>query len=294
MKLTLGPHLFNWPTPMWRDFYARIADEAPVDRVCVGEAVCSKRSPFRNDAIADVVERLARGGKEVVLTTLALPTSKREVNEIVEAADDKFLIEANDITAVALLRGRPFVVGPFVNIYNEETLAEFASRGATTVCLPPELPLESIHMIAAQRGTADMEVLAFGRAPLAVSARCYHARVHNLPKDACKFVCELDLDGLTVDTLDDTHFLTVNGIQTMSHAVTVLAGEVAGLHEAGVGRLRLSPHTCDMVAVASAYRDLLDGRLEASELLARVEGLGLPARVANGYLHGRKGVEFVV
>lgn len=294
MKLTLGPHLFNWPTPMWRDFYARIADEAPVDRVCVREVVCSKRSPFRNDAIADVVECLARASKEVVLTTLALPTSKREVNEIVEAADDKFLIEANDITAVALLRGKPFVVGPFVNIYNEETLAEFVSRGANTVCLPPELPLESIRMIAAQRGTADMEVLAFGRAPLAVSARCYHARVHNLPKDACKFVWELDLDGLTVDTLDETHFLTVNGIQTMSHAVTVLAGEVVGLRDAGVGRLRLSPHTCDMVAVASAYRDLLDRRIESSELLARVEGLGLPAPVANGYLHGRKGVEFVV
>jgi collagenase-like PrtC family protease len=74
----------------------------------------------------------------------------------------------------------------------------------------------------------------------------------------------------------------------------VLAGEVVGLRDAGVGRLRLSPHTCDMVAVASAYRDLLDRRIESSELLARVEGLGLPAPVANGYLHGRKGVEFVV
>ena len=44
MRLTLGPVLFNWPTPMWTDFYARIADEAPVDRVVIGEVVCSKRS----------------------------------------------------------------------------------------------------------------------------------------------------------------------------------------------------------------------------------------------------------
>jgi O2-independent ubiquinone biosynthesis protein UbiV len=293
MKLTLGPNLFNWPTSKWQDFYARIADEAPIDRVCVGEAVCSKRTPFRNDVIADVIERLQRGGKEVVLTTLALPTSKREVNEIVETANDRFLIEANDITTVALLQGRPFVVGPFVNVYNEETLAEFATLGATSVCLPPELPLEAIGKIAARRCSVDIELFAFGRTPLALSARCYHARIHNLPKDACKFVCEQDLDGLTVDTIDDDHFLTVNGIQTMSHTVTALSSEVRELDGAGVGRLRLSPQTCDMVEVANAYRDLLDQRIGASELLVRLEGLQLPAPVANGYLHGRKGVEFI-
>jgi O2-independent ubiquinone biosynthesis protein UbiV len=293
MKLTLGPNLFNWPTSEWHDFYARIADEAPIDRVCVGEAVCSKRTPFRNDVIADVIERLERGGKEVVLTTLALPTSKREVNEIVETANDRFLIEANDITTVALLQGRPFVVGPFVNVYNEGTLAEFATLGATTVCLPPELPLEAIGKIAARSCSVDIELFAFGRTPLALSARCYHARIHNLPKDACKFVCEQDLDGLTVDTLDDDHFLTVNGIQTMSHTVTALSSEVRELDRAGVGRLRLSPQTCDMVEVANAYRDLLDQRIGASELLVRLEGLQLPAPVANGYLHGRKGVEFI-
>lgn len=293
MKLTLGPNLFNWPTPMWQDFYLRIADEAAVDRVCLGEAVCSKRTPFRKKAIEGVIERLVQGGKEVVLTTLALPTSRREVKEIIEAAADRFLFEANDLLAISLSRGKPFTVGPYVNIYNEEALAEIVSRGATTVCLPPELPLASIRAIAAKRGTADVEVHAFGRAPLALSARCYHARVHDLPKDACKFVCELDQDGLTVDTLDDVHFLTVNGIQTMSYTVTVLADEVAELRDAGVERLRLSPHTSDMVVVANAYRDLLDGRIGAQDLLARVEGLGLPGPMANGYVHGGKGLEFV-
>jgi len=82
LALTLGPVLFNWPTDRWRDFYARIADEAPVDRVCVGEVVCSKRTPFRDDAIGDVIERLARAGKEVVHATLALPTTAREMRSI--------------------------------------------------------------------------------------------------------------------------------------------------------------------------------------------------------------------
>jgi collagenase-like PrtC family protease len=51
MRLTLGPLLFNWPAERWRDFYARIADEAPVDRVVLGEVVCSKRQPFHEALI---------------------------------------------------------------------------------------------------------------------------------------------------------------------------------------------------------------------------------------------------
>ena len=39
-KLTLGPVLFNWTPEAWRDFYLRIADEAPVDTVCIGDKVC--------------------------------------------------------------------------------------------------------------------------------------------------------------------------------------------------------------------------------------------------------------
>ena len=290
MKLTLGPVLFNWPTPMWADFYARIADEAPVERVVVGEVVCSKRSPFRSDALAGVVERLERGGKEVVLATLALPTLKREVAEIIDIAEDGgHLIEVNDVTALAAIAGRPHVAGPFLNIYNEDTLAELAALGTTSVCLPPELPLASIAAIARHRGAANIEVFAFGRAPLAVSARCYHARAHGLAKDACKYVCEQDLDGLLVETLDGTAFLAVNGIETLAAGVTVLGPEVADLERAGVERLRLSPHTCDMVAVIAAYRDLLDGRIDGGRLVARLSALALPGAIVNGYAHGKAG-----
>ena len=36
-ELTLGPLLFNWQPEAWRDFYFRIADEAPVTTVYLGE-----------------------------------------------------------------------------------------------------------------------------------------------------------------------------------------------------------------------------------------------------------------
>ena len=88
MKLSLGPVLFNWPNDIWSDFYARVADEMPVERVYIGEVVCSKREPFREQAMGEAVERLQRAGKEVVLSTLALVTLPRERHRVVATAED--------------------------------------------------------------------------------------------------------------------------------------------------------------------------------------------------------------
>ncbi len=287
LALTLGPVLFNWPTDRWRDFYAGIADEAPVDRVCVGEVVCSKRTPFRDEAIAGVIERLERAGKEVVHATLALPTTAREMRSIRELVESGVLVEANDIATIRLLDGRPHVVGPFLNIYNEAALARHLALGATRVCLPPELPLPAIAILAA--GNTDTEVLAFGRAPLALSARCYHARAHGLPKDACQFVCDRDPDGLDAFTLDGKPFLAVNGVQTLGYVVTAATREVGDLRAAGVAALRLSPQSCDMVRVATVFRDLADGRLDAEAANAALATLDLPGPLADGYLRGQPG-----
>ncbi len=287
LSLTLGPVLFNWPTDRWVDFYARIADEAPVDRVCIGEVVCSKRQPFRDDVTLETVERLERGGKEVVYSTLALPTTKREIRAISETVEAGYLIEANDIATVQILKGRSHVIGPFLNIYNEVTLSLHMTLGATRICLPPELPLASIRLLAA--GNDAVEVFAFGRAPLALSARCYHARAHGLPKDACQFVCERDADGMDVHTIDGRPFLTVNGVQTLGHVVTAVTRQIADLREAGVAALRLSSQSCDMVRVVTIFRDLADGRTTQEEATDTLSLLALPGPLSDGYLRALPG-----
>lgn len=286
-KLTLGPVLFNWPTDRWSDFYARIADEAPVDRVSIGEVVCSKRPPFRSEALAGAIDRLERAGKEVIHATLALPTTAREIAAIREIVESGYPIEANDIATVQLLDGRPHAIGPFLNIYNEAALARHVALGATRVCLPPELPIDAIRLLAG--GSDAIEVFAFGRAPLALSARCYHARVHGLPKDACRFVCERDPDGLEVSTMDGRPFLVVNGVQTLGHVITAATGQIDALRAAGVASLRLSPHSCDMVRVATVFRDLADARVGADEAAEALQSLGLPGLLSDGYLRGRPG-----
>lgn len=287
--LTLGPCLFNWSVERLKDFYARVADEAEVDRVHVGEVVCGKRMPFSDPAWPAIIERLERAGKEVVLSTLAMPGSPRERKAIHEMAEDDRLVELNDVTLVPMRAGKPFVVGPLVNVYNEGAAGFFARQGATTICLPVELPRASVAAVAAGVPEVAIEVFAFGRLPLALSGRCYHARLAGLHKDSCQFVCDRDPDGLAVDTIDGQDFLAINGIQTLSHGIAALTPSADEMRRSGIRRLRLSPHTFDMVAVAKLYRRLADGAVTAAETRSDLAGLGLPGKLVDGYDRGLAG-----
>ncbi len=293
MQLTLGPVLYNWKPEEWRDFYFRIADEAPVDNVVVGEVVCSKRQPFLEPHIPAVVERLAGAGKTVLMGSLTLMSLPRERKAMAElAGDNSFPMEVNDLTCLGMLGGRPHAIGPFVNIYNEATAGYFAARGATRICLPPELPLSAIRAIARSQPEVTFEVFAFGRVPLAISARCYHARLNKLSKDNCKFVCDQDPDGLAVTTLDDEPFLAMNGVQTLSYTCASLLGDIDKLKDAGARSLRLSPQQCDMVAVIKLFRNVVDGALSGAEGAQQLEQL-YPLRKSNGFLFSKPGAAFI-
>lgn len=294
MQLTLGPVQYHWKPEIWRDFYFRIADEAPVDIVVTGEVVCSKRKPFYDAVLPQVIERLTAAGKQVYVGSLLLVTLERERKQSAELVrQDDFPIEVNDLTCLANIDGRPHAIGPYINTYNEATAAFYARGGATRICLPPELPASSIAAIARAVPDVATEVFAFGRLPLAISARCYHARLHGLSKDSCQFVCEKDPDGLTVDTLDGEHFLAMNGVQTMSYAVTSLINEAVALRDMGVAALRLSPQDCDMVAVAQTFRAVLDGKMEAADGQKQLHEIYPAATFANGFTHGSIGAQWV-
>jgi collagenase-like PrtC family protease len=293
-RLSLGPVLYHWPAEDLRDFYFRIADEAPVDIVYVGEVVCVKRAAFFLPFAAEAIERLRRAGKDVALSTLALVGTERELDltrDTVAAAGD-LPIEANDLSAVSMAEGRPHVIGPFVNVYNEGTLSWLAARGAERVCLPAELTASAPATLARSR-PVELEVQVFGRLPLAMSSRCYHARSRGLGRDGCQFVCAEDADGMTVETLDGEPFLAVNGVQVLSHTYAELSAELPAMRAMGIGVFRLWPHRLDMVEVASVYRALLEKRLEAGEAARLLGELAPGAAFSNGFYHGREGAAWV-
>lgn len=294
MQLTVGPNQFFWQASAWSALYADLA-QVPVDRVVLGELVCSKRLPFYQDAIPAAIDTLQQAGKQVALTSLALITLKRERKLAADLVEMGLEIELADLTALAYLpEGSAFSVGPLINVYNEGTLAWLARKGATRVCLPPELPLESIRVLA--RTAVDLgvetEVWGFGRLPLAISGRCYHARLHKRSKDNCQFACEDDPDGLRVSTLDDTPFLAMNGVQTLSDSHACAAHQIEALADAGVTSLRLSPHSQHFAQICQYFHQRITGVIDGAALSAKIRENAPDIRLSDGFLSGARGADW--
>jgi O2-independent ubiquinone biosynthesis protein UbiV len=149
-SVTLGPVLFNWQPEAWRDFYFRIADEAPVSTVYLGETVCSKRAPLIEPHYQEVTERLTKAGKTVVFSSLSEVVSRLDrklAEQICSSAG--YLVEANDGSALLHLKGRPHCVGPFMNVYNEQAVEFLVANGAKSICLPVEMPAKAIGALCA-------------------------------------------------------------------------------------------------------------------------------------------------
>ncbi len=289
MKLSLGSILYYWPRDEVEAFYREAADW-PVDIVYLGETVCSKRRTMRLEDWLSIAERLAAAGKEVVLSTLALVEAESELLAMRRLVENgRFAVEANDMGAVHLA-GAGFVAGPHLNIYNPETLQLMAVRGARRWVAPVELSGEAITgMVAARPHAMETEVCAFGRLPLAFSARCFTARAHRLPKDDCQFKCADYPDGMLLEAQDGRPFLAMNGIQTQSAATVNLIGELSALDAAGVDVLRLSPQSRHMDAVVELFREAIDGRRDPATALERFARLSV-GEPCNGYWHGRPGM----
>ena len=149
-SLTLGPLLFHWSEEERRDFYFRVAEEMDVDEVYLGEVTCSKREPFFEPYQEEVIERLQKAGKKVNLSSLAMVTTPREIASIKKKAKSGLLVEANDVAAVQALAGKPFIVGPFINVMNEGTRDYLVGLGAKRVVFASELSGTAIGMLAAK------------------------------------------------------------------------------------------------------------------------------------------------
>jgi collagenase-like PrtC family protease len=243
--------------------------------------------------LPEIVDRLNAAGKEVVRSTLALVTSAREMNAIKANIGHEQLIEANDVASLQSLKGSPHVIGPFINVFNETTCDFLVRNGAKRIVLAVEASAAAIGIIAAKASAIETEVMVFGRQPLSVAMRCYHARSHGLTRDSCQFVCGLDADGLPADTIDGQPILTVNGTQTMSHGYGVLLNELGRLQRMGVSHFRLSPQDVDMVQVAALYRAVLDKKSTATEALGKLKTLTAEVPFINGFIHGCEGLSWV-
>lgn len=291
IRLALGPVLYYWSRDDLLAFYESIA-ESPVDIVYLGETVCAKRRSLRLDDWLSLGEQLVAAGKEVVLSSLALIEAESELKTLRRlCANENFLVEANDMSAVQLLAGETgFVAGPFVNIYNQQTLATLARLGLKRWVMPVELSRDTLAAMQTERPAGvETELFAYGRLPLALSARCFTARAHKLPKDDCQYRCLDYPDGMLLSTQEDERFLSLNGIQTQSAQTYTLLAEMDDIRELGVDVLRISPQSRHTPQVIRTFADVIHTRRDSAEAEAELIGY-MPTGPCDGYWAGRSGL----
>ena len=202
MKLSLGPVLYYWSREALLGFYANLP-HSRLATIYLGEVVCGRRHQMRPADWLGLARDLAQTGVEVVLSTQALIESELDLRAMRHIAENgEFLVEANDMGAVRLLAGRGrFVAGPHLNVYNPQTLAWLAELGACRWVMPVELGHDALALLQRDRpAQIETEVFAYGRLPLAFSARCFTARHYNLSKDDCQYRCLDHPDGLPLAT----------------------------------------------------------------------------------------------
>lgn len=257
MKLSLGPLLYYWPQAEVKKFYEQ-AVLAPFDVVYLGEAVCSKRRELRLEDWLEIGSHLVEAGKQVVLSTLTLIEAESELKTLkrickTSDAENGWIIEANDMAAVALLSesGQPFVAGPNLNIYNHHSLDRLIRSGAVRWVPPVEMDKTSLGtLLGALEGKIETELFGYGYLPLAHSARCYTARSRNRPKDECELVCLDYPEGIPVYSQEKNQLFVVNGIQTQSGLCYYLQDRWQELAASGVDIFRFSAHSFEVMALA--------------------------------------------
>ena len=291
MKISIGPIQYFWKRDWVFAFYESLQD-SPADTIYLGETVCSKRRELDLDDWLDIAGSLRQAGKEIILSTLSLIESESELSSLRRITSNAdYAVEANDMAAIQLLSGRKkFVIGPHINIYNQHSLRLLSLVGASRWVVPMEIGQHILGDILQQRPQEmQVEVFAFGRLPLAFSARCFSARAHNRGKDECGFICGEHTDGILLNTQDNQPFLQINGIQIQSAATCNLIGHYEELVSRGIDILRLSPQFEGMPEIIRILRQVADGLLDIPTAMQQL----LPFQThgsCDGYWNGVPGM----
>jgi collagenase-like PrtC family protease len=292
MQLTLAPIPFYWSKAKVFEFYQQAA-EWPLDRICLGETICSKRRELRLDDWLSIGRMLQQNNKTVALSTLALLQSASELKTLNSLCrHNEFSLEVNDLAAAEQCQqlGLTFSAGPYLNIYNSDALKLLCQDGLERWTLPVELGrralVDILQAIRSDELPVKTEVMVHGYLPLALSARCFTARAEGLPKDQCQRICLNYPQGIAVTSSDEQRLFTLNGIQTLSGQVVNLLDQIPTLKQLGVDSVRISPSQMDMTAIIQTFAERIHTpQSSASQLLATDE--------CNGYWFDQSGIHRV-
>lgn len=294
MKLSLGPIQYFWSAEKVYAFYQQVK-QWPVDIVYLGENVCAKRRELKLDDWLRLADELTAAGKQVILSTLVLLEADSELSRLQRICENNnYPVEANDLSAVYILKEvKKFVAGPHINMYNADTINLLAELGATRWVMPIELSsLRLEQLLVDKPDKLETEIFVYGHMPLSFSARCFTARMHNLPKDQCDFLCKQDKQGVPLYTQEQTKLFNINGIQLQSGVPCNLIAAVEQMRALNVDVLRLSPQANGMKTVTEMFRKAIDETLSLADIASWMTEHAQGRDWCNGYWYGRPGMDW--
>ncbi|MCX8641035.1 MULTISPECIES: U32 family peptidase [unclassified Gilliamella] len=289
MKYALGPVLYYWPKIETEAFY-HAAKDSEADIIYMGETVCTKRREMKVANWLELAKQIAKSGKQVVLSTLALLEAPSELNDLRQLVNNgDFLVEANDLAAINIAQEHklPFVAGPAINCYNALTLKLLQKQGMIRWCMPVELSRDWLTNVLNQfdglhiERKFEVEVFSYGYLPLAYSARCFTARSEDKPKDKCETCCIKYPVGREVFSQEQQKVFVLNGIQTQSGYCYNLGNNLKDM-KGLVDIVRISPLGLATLDIVKQFKANEDGSHPLN-----IEH----KRDCNGYWNGIAGLE---
>lgn len=292
MELTLGPILFEWKKEEVDRFYEEVRD-MDVDRVYVGEVICTKKLGLSPSSVEKTVRPLEASGKKVTLSSLAIVSNEQELEYTRNMVSMHSSIEANDMSVlnIANTGEKEVFSGPHITSYNAPSIEFLKSIGIKRVTFPVELPKESIvHNI--RHTSVDSEVFAHGKVPLAFSWRCYTSRAFGLTKTDCRHHCARYPDGMEIKTMDGEPVFSINGTSLLSARTYTLMEYVEELKDIGVKAVRVSPQYKNTGKILELFRKRIAGLLGPEEGMAKLEELG-EGPFCNGWFLNGAGKDYL-
>lgn len=292
MELTLGPVLFDWSQDDLLRFYEQAA-RMDVDRVYIGEVVCTRKLGFSRSDLKSIIKLLEDAGKKVTLSSLAVISNEDELEFTRRLLEFGCSIEANDMAVFNMTdpKAREVFAGPHITAYNAPTIEFLKSVGVNRVTFPVEMSKESFGYCLKETGVFG-EVFAHGKAPLAFSWRCYTSRAFGLNKTNCKHDCLKYPDGMDLKTVDGENIFSVNGTSILSADTYTLIEFVDSLREAGAGALRISPQSKDTGKIVEVFRARMNGAIDNKEALSELKSV-TTGGFSNGWYLGGAGKDYL-
>lgn len=243
IKYSLGTVTYPWTITQLREFYTQVAITPEINKVYLGEVVCSKRAALINKYLPELIQLLQNANKEVYLATPLLNNDDESyllmLNNINLAKEFGCGVEINDLSALKYASGLSLVAGPAINIYNQTALSVLARNQIKMICPPYEISKQIMLDLA--NSNMELEIMVFGNLPLSISSRCFTA--HNLgsSREDCKLICFKHAEGVAVSSDEDNQLFMINGMQIQSAKIYNLIPQINELFSSGVRSFRINP-----------------------------------------------------